>query len=330
MVMALGISGVIIIGLGLVHRLEVLVPGIFLVALIGEMYRPAMQAAMADLVGERDRVRAFGLVYWAINMGYAIGVSLGGLLATRSFLWLFIGDGLTTLVFATLIFTGVPETRPTVVRKQGDDRMHGLAGLLAPYRNPHYVYFLILAFFFTLIFMQNATTLALDMTSRGISKAAFGQCLALNGILIVLVQPFLGPILARFDRPRIIAAGVALMGIGFGWNAVARTVPMYALGVCVWTIGEIGVLPVAHAVVADLAPLPLRGRYMGAYTFAFGLAVCAAPVVGMLVLDRLGSATLWIGCLAVGLLTAVGFLLLSRVMARRKVAAEEPVSAIGA
>src|SRR5438477_2527989 len=112
LVAALGLGGLGMIALGAVHPLELLLPGIFLVALVTEMYRPAMQAAVADLVAPQDRVRAFGLVYWVINVGFAIGLTLGGLLAQRSFAWLFIGDGATTLVFALLIALGVPETRP--------------------------------------------------------------------------------------------------------------------------------------------------------------------------------------------------------------------------
>ena len=40
------------------------------------------------------------------------GLTVGGLLAAKSFFWLFLGDGLTTLIFAFLIWAGVPETRP--------------------------------------------------------------------------------------------------------------------------------------------------------------------------------------------------------------------------
>src|SRR5438093_104938 len=84
MVLALGLGGVGMIALGLVHRVEHLAPAVFLVALVSEMYRPAMQAAVADLVAPSDRVRAFGLVYWVINVGFAIGLTLGGIVASRS------------------------------------------------------------------------------------------------------------------------------------------------------------------------------------------------------------------------------------------------------
>ncbi|MEO5987887.1 MAG: MFS transporter [Candidatus Eisenbacteria bacterium] len=312
-VLALGVGGAGMIALGMMHRVEWIAPTIFLVALVTEMYRPATQAAISDMVAPSDRVRAFGVLYWVINVGFAIGLTVGGLLASKSYFWLFVGDGATTMVYALLVAFGVPETRPaTAARVPGTPRPHLLAGFLTPYRDRHFVMFLGLCFLFAMIFMQNATSFALDMTAHGMSGAVFGRVLALNGVIIVLVQPFLGPVLAKHDRARTLAAGSALVGIGFGLNAIAHTVPIYALGVIIWTVGEMGVLPVANAVVADLAPPEIRGRYQGAYGFAFGLAVCAAPVVGMFVLEHAGSATLWLGCLVTGLGIAAGHLMLSR------------------
>src|SRR5205085_1131413 len=141
--------------------------------------------------------------------------------------------------------------------------------------------FLGLTFLFALVFLQNATTFAVDLVAHGVSKATYGRILALNGAIIVVAQPFLAPLLGRWPRSRVMAVGTALVGVGFGLNAVVRTPLFYALAVLVWTVGEMGVLPVANALVADLAPVELRGRYQGSYGFSFGLAVCVAPALGM-------------------------------------------------
>jgi MFS family permease len=162
--------------------------------------------------------------------------------------------------------------------------------------------------------MQGASTFAVDLSAHGISNAWFGRVLALNGLLIMVLQPFLGPVLARHNRSRTLAAGAVLVGIGFGVNALARSLPWYALGVLVWTLGEIMALPMANALVADLAPADVRARYQGAFGLSFSLAVCAAPALGMAALERFGSAALWLGCLATGLLVAAGHLALRRAL----------------
>jgi MFS family permease len=319
MLVALGLGGAGMIALGFAQRLEVIAPTFFLVAVFAEMYRPGMQAAVADLVPLADRVRAYGLIYWVINLGFAIGLAVGGVLAGVSFLWLFVGDGVTTLLFALLIWRGVPETRPAHAPAPPDrPRASAWLGFVAPYRDRTFVGFLSLHVLFWLIFIQSGTTFPLDMTAHGVSKSTFGLILGLNGLLIVLIQPFLGPFLARRDRSKTLAVGAVLVGVGFGLNAVARVAPIYALGVLVWTVGEIGVLPVSNTVVADLAPRDLRGRYQGAYGLAYGLSTAAAPPLGALVLQRFGSATLWSGCLALGLSIAAGQLLLAPSLRRAR------------
>jgi MFS family permease len=168
------------------------------------------------------------------------------------------------------------------------------------------------------VFQQSSTTFPLDMSAHGVSKATFGVILGLNGVLIVLLQPVLGPLLVRRDRSKTLAAGALLVGLGFGLNAIASVAPLYALGVVVWTVGEIGVLPVASSVVADLAPRELRGRYQGAFGLAFGVATFLAPPLGTVILQRFGSAALWAGCLTLGGAVAVGHLLLGPALRRAR------------
>jgi MFS family permease len=120
LLLALFGGGAGMIALGFVSDMRAFAPLLFSVALLTEMYRPGMQAAVADLVPPQDRVRAFGLTYWVINLGYAIGVTLGGVVAGHSFRWLFVGDGLATMLFGALIAIGVPETRPAAARVAAD------------------------------------------------------------------------------------------------------------------------------------------------------------------------------------------------------------------
>ena len=195
---------------------------------------------------------------------------------------------------------------------------HPLAGFFAPFHDTLFALLLALSFLFGLVFMQNATSLPVDMTLHGCSRAVYGRVLALNGLIIVVLQPFLGPMLTRRNRSRTLAAGVALAGAGFGMNAIAHTVPFYVFGVVIWTVGEMAVLPVASALVADLSPPAFRGRYQGAYGLSFGLAVCAAPALGMWALGRFGSVALWSTCFAIGLVTAAGHLLLAPAVMRAR------------
>ncbi len=96
--------------------------------------------------------------------------------------------------------------------------------------------------------------------------------IALNGVVIVVVQPFVNKRLATFDRPKLLAGSMLIVGLGFGLGAVVHSWWGYAVSVVVWTIGEIGFAAVIGAIFADLAPVDLRGGYMGlAGSMSFGL-----------------------------------------------------------
>ena len=53
---------------------------------------------------------------------------------------------------------------------------------------------------------------------------------------------------------------------------------------------------------------------------SFGIAALAAPALGSLVLGRFGSSALWVGCLTVGLASALGQLALGTLTPRRDAA----------
>ena len=67
-------------------------------------------------------------------------------------------------------------------------------------------------------------------------------------------------------------------------------------------------LPVTGALVADLSPQDLRGRYQGVYSFSWGLGMLLAPVAGASALARFGASGLWAGCLGMGLVVAASHL----------------------
>ena len=296
----------------------------FLAAATSELYRPAMNAAIADLVPPADRARAYGLVYWAVNLGWTRQLSVAGLVAERSFVALFLADAATCLLFALVVFLRVPETRPAGLRAHSP-----LAGLARVMVDRTFVVFLGLYLLALVVFLQFQLAAPLDMATHGLGPAVFSALMAVNGLGVVLLQPALGPWLRRFDGNRLLAASALLFGVGFGVNALAgvAAVPAYLAGVVLWTIGEVVGFPVAATLVADLAPAELRGRYQGLFSMSWGVSFTVAPLVGGEVLSRLGPRALWLGCLAAGALVAAGYLATAAPRRRRLAALEAEASA---
>ena len=90
------------------------------------------------------------------------------------------------------------------------------------------------------------------------------------------------------------------MGVGFGLTQLAVTVPEYMATVVVWTLGEIATATLMSALVADLAPRQMRGRYQGMLGMAWGGGALIGPFAGAWVLQNAGGAWLWSGCALCG------------------------------
>jgi MFS family permease len=306
-------TAVTLVALGLTAESTSVLVLVALLGLTSNTARPAFSAMMTDIVPPADRIRAFSLNYWAINLGFAIAPLLGGLLAASGYLTLFLVDAASTLVFAVLVFLKVPESRPEVVVADGE-RPGSMADVL---RDRVFLSFVLLTGCFAVVFMQHLSSLPVQMDDDGLSPAQYGGVIALNGALIVLVTVPLSRWLQAYPRSRVLAISSVFIGLGFGATAWATSVPAYAATVVVWTVGEVIGAAVGPSVVADLAPAALRGRYQGVFGFSFAVASLVAPLAGGWTYQHLGGTVLWMGCLVLSLAAGAGHLAVGPARGRR-------------
>ena len=322
MLMSFFITPVFMISLGLAESLILISISTFLVGFFTDLYRPAVGAAIADLVPPEARTRAYGYNYWAINLGAAIAPLLAGLIAEYNYLTLFIADALTTSVFGFIVLFGIRETRPQEAQQTSGTLLSERISQLK--RAPILLWFTFLVLFFGMIYMQGNVTLPLDMQSNGLGPKQYGTAIAMNGLLIILVTIPVSNMAANWPRFETIALSTFLLGLGFGFTALASTLPFYMVSVAIWTIGEIVGTAVGPAIIADLSPPDLRGLYQGVFGSAWGLAFFFGPLAGGWVYQHLGKNTLWIACLILGVIVAICFLLLSRKAKQIKLSAQVP------
>ncbi|MBV9379426.1 MAG: MFS transporter [Streptosporangiaceae bacterium] len=309
-----------LLALGYARGLPALVTAALGVGLTIDMYRPAASALVADLVPATDRARAYGLLFWAVNLGFSVAMVLGGTLARAGFIWLFWADAATCLVFGLLVWRGVPETRP---RGAGDQAPGGFADVL---RDPLMVAFCLLTLAVMCVYMQAYTTLPLAVAESGLPAQDYGLAMAVNGIVIVAIQPIAGPWLGRHDHARVLSLGVVLLGIGFGLTSLASATWSYAATVAIWTLGEILTSSTGPAIVANLAPPRLRGRYSGLFGLAFSAGFLIAPLAGTRLLAH-GRPALWLSCAGLCAAAAVCQLALGPAIRRRESLPEESATA---
>ncbi|MCH0566068.1 MULTISPECIES: MFS transporter [unclassified Streptomyces] len=296
--------------LGLVRDPVAIAAVAFAVGMASNASRPAVQAMMADIVRPEDRVRAFSLNYWAINLGFAVSSMAAGFIAEFSYLAGFLAEAGMTLVCALVVFFKVPESRPGPEHAEaaGDGSVR-LSTVLADRR---FMGVVGLSFLVALVFQQGSVGLPVAMGAAGFTPADYGFAIAVNGVLIVALQIPVTRFIEHRDPRRLLVVSSLLAGYGFGLTAFAGSVGVFALTVCVWTLAEIVNAPTQTGLVVRLSPARGRGRYQGMYTMSWSVAGLVAPLMSGTVIDRFGSAWLWGLTAAVGTVAGVGYALLMR------------------
>lgn len=299
-------SAAVMILTGQARQVEAIGALVFCLGFTADLFRPASQALVADLVAPEHRVKAFGTQYWAINLGFAAAALIGGFVARTGFSVLFFADAATTLLCAVVLAIGVPETRPQATTEVRP------GSLWTPFVDPRFAPFLLLSWLTAFVFMQHLTSLPKDMGDKGLGPEAFGIALATNGVLIVVLQPFVLRLVTSGSPGRALAVGALLTGFGFGLTAFASALLHFAASVALWTLGEIVMAPVNSTVVAERSPAHLRGRYQGAFGLTWSLAMVTAPLLSPPLIARTGFGPFWALCLVACVGAAVGYLAVLR------------------
>jgi len=299
MLVSLSTSAAFMLVLGATTSLTNIAIATFCLGLITDLYRPASQALIADVVPPEHRMKAFGLQYWAVNLGISFAALVGGYMAKRNFAVLFWGDAATTLVLFLIVLVSIPESRP----KEARTEKAGHA--LTPFFDRRFSAFLILNYLVAFVFFQHLFALPEDMRQKGLDTTDFGVAVATNCICIVLFQPLVTRWVKSIARSHLLSVASALTGIGFGATIFATSLPTYMATVVVWTFAEILFAPVNASIVADLSPTHLRGRYQGAFSLTWALAGMSAPALSTRIIPATSLRTFWLLCLGIGLFAAL-------------------------
>jgi MFS family permease len=316
MLLSLGGGAASMLALGFARDPALIAALVLVQGFTGELYRPAVSALIADIVPAGDRMLAYGLHYWCVNLGFSAAPVIAGLVARASYTLVFVGDAATTLIYGAVVLARIPETRPAAP-VAGAPRVH----LVDVLRDRVFMTLVGILFLVALIPFQSTVALSAYMAGQGYSAAIFGGVLALNGVLIILVQPMMLAPIARRDPSRVLALAALVLGVGFAIHDVAIVLAIHLVAVAVWTAGEILTTSVNSVLVAACAPAQARGRYQGMFSMSWGAASAVGPFVGGHVLEDLGPHALWLGCAGVGAIAAALFLITAPALRARIAAA---------
>ena len=112
MIFSLLVSGLMFFGLRFVTSFYGLCISMFLIMTVSDMFRPAMFVSLGAYAKPENRTRALTLVRLAINLGFAAGPALGGLIIMNiGYKGLFWVDGATCILAILIFWIKVKETK---------------------------------------------------------------------------------------------------------------------------------------------------------------------------------------------------------------------------
>jgi predicted MFS family arabinose efflux permease len=271
---------------------------------------PSQSSLLAGLAPQARRHGAFALQRVTRNLGIGLGGLIAGLIATTSdpssFTVLFVVNAMTFFLFVgMLFFIPDPEIAPA---EPGVPR----GGYLDVLRNQVFLGVVGLnVVFVTAGYAQIELLPAFAKNEAGVSEREIGLLFFLNTVIVAVAQLPVAKLLEGRSRMRSLAVMCVLWAVswifvligGAGFEAAAA-VTVFSFAVILFGLGECFQGPVQGALVADLAPPRLRGRYMAVSTNSWDLGFLLGPAIGGFILAAEPLA-LWplaaLACLGAGL-----------------------------
>jgi len=242
-------------------------------------FEPVAFAVVADVADEGDRVAAFGLQRVGINLGWAAGPAVGGLLQVHmDYGWVFFCSAPVVAIAALAVMTvREPERRAESTTSQGNlvDALRALPG------TPLVALFLATALLSGLSHGQLFSTFSIFAKgSAGLTEDAIGLLYTVNGALVLTLQLPAVAVANRLGPRSALVIGSALYAVAFLSIGGAGGFAGYAASIAVLTAGEVLLFPAQQATGAELREPGRMGRAMGLLGMAQMLGIAIALPLG--------------------------------------------------
>lgn len=295
------------------------------VGLLSDVAGPAHGAMVADLLPEHQRAEGFGMLRVVANVAWIIGPTVGGLLASRSYLSLFLLDACASLLTAAIVLRFLPETRPEARQVTRRETLGAtFAGYFRVARDGAFISFVLMAALMNLVYLQMYSTLSVYLRDvHGVPPQGYGFLTSANAILVVLTQFWVTRRIRRYPPMVMMAAGTLLYLIGFLSYGFVTVYAAFLAAMMIITVGEMIVVPISSALVARFAPEDMRGRYIAIAGLSWGIPSAIGPLAAGIILDNYNPNLVWYAAGLLAAVAAAGFLVMNTT-ARARLAATAP------
>jgi len=285
-------GGILFFALGQMRSFPLICTFTFLLSFVNESFRPANSSAIAFYSKEENRTRSYALNRLAINIGWSVGMAIGGFLAHINYELLFWVDGCTNILAAFMMWLLLKPVAFNPVHHAGTE----LEKPLPAYRDKSYMVFIVITMLFAACFFQIFTNLPVYFKKDlHLSEQFIGIVMSANGILIAILEMVL---VYKLEGKRnnlvYITAGVFITGISFLVLNIPYIGSAGVFGmICIITIGEILALPFMNSYWISRSQHSNRGQYAALYTMSWSAAQTLGPMFGAQLAQHQGFNLLW-------------------------------------
>jgi MFS family permease len=296
--------------MGFVNEFQFFLIVAFISGIFTDVGGPAYEAVFMDMLPEEKRASGFGIRRVAFNLAVVLGPVIGGFIAARSYLALFIIDAVVSGIVALMVFLLIPETKPMPAEgKEQESTLQTFKGYLQVLRDGKFMAFTSICLLTWLVYMNMNTTLGVFLRDQhGLPESGYGWIISINAAMVVLFQ---FPITRQIEKKPpmlMMALGAFFVACGLLLYGFVGTFWLFAVAIAILTVGEMITVPIANAVVADFSPEDMRGRYNFIYGNSWGISFAVGPYLAGLVMDHYDPNLLWYACGIVGMVAVLGFL----------------------
>jgi predicted MFS family arabinose efflux permease len=305
--LSLLLGGLMFIILGQVKAYELICVTTFFLSMVNEAFRPANSSAIAYYSTPENRTRSYSLNRLAVNLGWAVGASIGGIIASYNYELLFWVDGITNMAAAIVLFLSFK--MPKIKSKSFDEETEIKKGESA-YQDKTYLWYIFLVILFGLCFFQLFTTVPKYFRDGlMLNEKYIGFLMAINGLLIVVLEMVM---IYKMEGKRNIAVFMSLGTVICAFAFLSLLLPGPAkwislLMILIITIGEIVAMPFMNTYWTTRSKAHNRGQYAALFTMAWGIGQTFGPYIIAVIIDNTNYAIAFIVVALVFLITALGF-----------------------
>jgi predicted MFS family arabinose efflux permease len=300
-------GGFLFIVLGQLNSYPLICLFTFLLSLVNESFRPANASAIAHYSNVKNRTRSYSLNRLAINLGWAFGASLGGIIASYNYELLFWVDGITNIGAAVLLLRFLKSDK---IVKQDNSETESVPENSSAYKDKTYLWYIVLITIFGFCFFQLFTTLPKYFRDNlFLSEKYIGFIMAINGLLIVAFEMIIVFTLEKKNKIVLfISLGTFLTALSFFSLLIegdAKFITLFMI--LLITLGEVIAMPFMNTFWIRRTKLNNRGQYAALYTIAWGIGQTSGPFLCALLVDHTSFSLLFVVLGSLLSFAAIGF-----------------------